>query len=306
MMAQGGRGLRDVSRRTWGNRLAATGRALVRGLRGFARALERPRSVATPRPRVALAFGGGFARGLAHLGVLKILVENRIPIDALSGVSVGAVVAAAYASGMTLERMIREAREVRWRDIGRWTLNKRGLATNERLGEWIERVLPARRFEDLKLPLAVVATDLACGEAVVFRQGDLVLPLRASCTFPGLFAPIELDGRVLVDGALVASVPVTAAAELGAERVIAVHLRSRGPRKAPTNLFQVIGQAFEIAGRQNQATWRERASVVIEPDVTDFTWDDFDRADELIAIGEAAARAALPALRAMLEARSVP
>jgi NTE family protein len=130
-----------------------------------------------------------------------------------------------------------------------------------------------------------------------------VLPLRASCTFPGLFAPIELDGRVLVDGALVASVPVQPLGELGAELVIAVHLRSRGPRKAPTNLFQVVGQAFEIAGRQNQALWRERADVVIEPDVTDFTWDDFDRADELIAAGEAAARAALPALHALVQTR---
>lgn len=286
--------------RSWGSRLAGTGRALVRGLREFAYALERPRKVPTPRPRIALAFGGGFARGLAHLGVLKILVENRIPIDALAGVSVGAVVAAAYASGMTLDQMVREAREVRWRDIGRWTINKRGLATNERLGEWIERVFPAHRFEDLKLPCAVVAADLVSGERVVFSRGPLVLPLRASCSFPGLFAPVELEGRVLVDGALVASVPVAAAADLGAQRVIAVHLRSRGARKAPENLFQVVGQSFEIAAQQNQAAWRDLASVVIEPDVTDFAWDDFDCAAELIAAGEAAARLALPTLRETL------
>ena len=152
--------------------------------------------------------GGGFARGFAHIGVLKVLSENRIPIDSLAGTSIGSLVAAAYASGCSIQEMAAAARTIRWSKFARWTLPRLGFATNERLEGLLLKTLRCRTFEQLKLPLAVVAADVTTGEAAIFREGDLVMPLRASCAFPGLFVPIEYGGRLLVDGAVVSSVPV--------------------------------------------------------------------------------------------------
>ena len=265
----------------------------------------RPGGAAPLNRRVGLALGGGFARGLAHIGVLKVLVENQIPIDAVAGTSVGALIAAGFACGMTVQQMAEETRKIRWKSFARWTVDRLGLATNVRMEGLLKRVIPCARFEDLKLPLAVVAADLSTGQAVTFRRGELIPPLRASCSFPGLFVPIEYQGRLLVDGAIVGSVPVGALQELGVDTIIGVHLRTNGPRYTPTNIFQVIGQSFQIAQSLNEASWRKFCDVIIEPNANDFRWDDFARAEELICEGERAARAALPALRAVLAAKPV-
>jgi len=275
----------------------------LRSLRDFA--YSRPASFGSPRslrarPRIGIALGGGFARGLAHIGVLKVLIRNGIPIDALAGTSAGSVVAAGFASGLTIEELIEQARKIRWNGFARWTVARLGLATNERMGTALRRVLRCTRFEDLRIPLAVVATDISTGEPVTFRRGDLIPVLRASCSFPGLFTPVEYEGRMLVDGAIVGSVPALALRDFGVDKIIAVHLKANG-RHSPTNIFQVIGQSFHIVEAVNQAAWREHCDLVIEPDVTEFKWDDFERADELIRAGERAALKALPALRALLE-----
>src|SRR5712692_6126977 len=231
-------------------RLTSVLRRAVKGLRNFAYARrlpgQSPESIATTRrrPRVGLALGGGFARGLAHLGVLKVLVENHIPIDAMAGTSVGSVVAAAYASGCTMDEMLAEARAVRWSDIASWTIPRLGFATNVRMEAMLQRLLRRSRFEELSLPLSVVATDVSTGQAVVFREGELFPPVRASCSFPGLFVPVSYQGRLLVDGAIVGSVPVGALQQMGVDVIVAVHLKTGDPSQAPTNVFQVVGQAF--------------------------------------------------------------
>jgi NTE family protein len=246
-----------------------------------------------------LALGGGFARGFAHIGVLKVLVENRIPIDSLAGTSIGSLVAAAYASGCSVQEMAAAARTIRWSKFARWTLSRLGFATNERLEGLLLKTLHCRTFEQLKLPLAVVAADVTTGEAVIFREGDLVMPLRASCAFPGLFVPIEYGGRLLVDGAVVSSVPVSALSGL-ADVVVAVHIQGRSLRQRPASLFEIVGESFRITQNLNQSSWRERSHLSIGVDLVDFRWDDFGRVDELIAAGEEAARKALPTLRALL------
>jgi NTE family protein len=247
-----------------------------------------------------LALGGGFARGLAHIGVLKVLVENGIPIDALAGTSVGSVVAAAFASGCTIDKMLAEARTTRWKDIARWTIPHLGFASNDRMEVMLRRVLTSSRFEELSIPLAIVAADVSTGQAVTFREGELLPPLRASCSFPGLFVPVEYQGRLLVDGAIVGNVPVAALRDMGVETVIAVSLKTGDARHTPTNIFQVVGQAFQIAASTDQTSWRKACDVVIEPEVGGYRWDDFERAGELILAGERAARQALPALQALL------
>src|SRR5262245_61003024 len=171
---------------------------------------------------IGLALGGGFARGFAHLGVLKVLEQNHVPVSHIAGTSVGSIFGAAYASGAPLARILAASRTIRFRDIARWSLSRLGLASNHRLADLVERVFESKQFEDMKIPLAVVATDLAAGEAVVFRQGPLVEAIRASCAYPGLFEPVQIGTRCLADGGLVAPVPTQAARQLGASLVVGV------------------------------------------------------------------------------------
>ncbi len=253
------------------------------------------------RPGIGLALGGGFARGFAHLGVLQVLEQNHIPISHIAGTSVGGILGAAYASGAPLARIIETCRTLRFRDIARWRVSRLGLASNQRLENLIERVFESRRFEDLRIPLAVVATDLASGEPVVFTQGNLVDAIRASCAFPGLFEPVEIGTRCLADGALVAPVPTRAARDLGAATVIGVSVGMQdGHRGTPTNIFQVVSLAVNAAQKHQLEIWERHADLVLRPDVQALAWDDFDRAEEAIAAGAAAARRALPRIEKLL------
>jgi NTE family protein len=278
----------------------------VREIRKFA--YSRPASSVQKtapgrRRRVGLALGGGFARGIAHVGVLKVLLENAIPIDAIAGTSAGSLAAAAFASGCSINELTVFARKLRWSRLARWTFSRHGFASNERMEALLLDLLHCRSFEEAKIPLAVVAADLTTGEAVTFRDGGLILPIRASCSFPGLFIPVSYRGRLLVDGVIVGSVPAAALKEMGVDVIVGVHMTGVGARPRPTNLFQVVGESFQILEDRTQSSWRKHCDVVIEPKVFDARWDEFERADDLIAAGEAAARAALPALRSLLQAQ---
>jgi NTE family protein len=214
---------------------------------------------------------------------------------------VGSILGAAYASGAPLARIIEICRTLRFRDIARWRVSRLGLASNQRLENLIERVFDSRQFEDLRIPLAVVATDLTSGEPVVFTQGNLVDAIRASCAFPGLFEPVMIGTRCLADGGLVAPVPTRAARDLGAAVVIGVSVGMQdGHRGAPTNIFQVVSRAVNAAQKHQLEVWERHANLVLRPDVQSLAWDDFDRADEAIAAGAAAARRALPRIEKLL------
>ncbi len=254
------------------------------------------------KPGIGLALGGGFARGFAHLGVLQVLEQHRIPISCIAGTSVGSILGAAYASGAGLARIIATCRTLRFRDIARWRVSRLGLASNHRLGDLIERVFDSRQFEDLRIPLAVVATDLNSGEPVVLRHGSLVDAIRASCAFPGLFEPVEIGTRCLADGGLVAPVPTRAARDLGAEFVLGVSVGIQdGMRGTPSNIFQVVTRAVSAAQKHQLEVWERHADLVLRPDVTSLAWDDFDRADEAIEAGVSVARLALPRIQKYLE-----
>jgi NTE family protein len=253
------------------------------------------------RAGLGLALGGGFSRGFAHLGILQVLEQNHIPISHIAGTSVGSILGAAYASGAPLARIIATCRTIRFRDIARWRVSRLGLASNHRLGDLIEQVFESRRFEDLKIPLAVVATDLANGEPVVFTHGNLSEAIRASCAFPGLFEPVEIGTRYLADGGLVAPVPTRAARDLGAEHVVGISVGVEdGRRGAPSNIFQVVCRAVNAAQKHQLEIWERHADLVLRPDVQSLAWDDFDRADEAIEAGAAAARRALPRIQKLL------
>lgn len=248
-----------------------------------------------------MALGGGFSRGFAHLGVLQVLEQNHIPISYIAGSSVGSILGAAYASGAPLARIIATCRTIRFRDIARWRVSRLGLASNHRLGDLIAQVFESRRFEDLRIPMAVVATDLANGEPVTFTHGNLCEAIRASCAFPGLFEPVKIGTRFLADGGLVAPVPTRAVRDLGAKHVIGVFVGVQdGTRGAPSNIFQVVCRAVNAAQKHQLEVWERYADLVLRPDVQSLAWDDFDRADEAIEAGAAAARRALPRIQKML------
>src|ERR1700686_2133753 len=255
------------------------------------------------QPRVGVALGGGFARGIAHLGVLSVLEKEHIPVDYIAGTSAGAMLAIAYASGHPIHEIVTQARATRFKDFGNWKLSWMGLASNQKLEHYPRKYLGVSTFEDLRIPLAIAATDLATGEAVYFSHGPLGPALRASCAYPGMFIPVEIDGRILVDGFLAAPVPVDAARSIGADIVIAVFLEAANNRK-PSSIVDVIGLSFAILQRHADLEWRATADIIIEPVVKDFLWDDFDKTTELMAAGEAAARAALPNIRAAIAAKS--
>lgn len=266
-------------------------------------AYAEPPKPARERLRIGVALGGGFARGIAHLGVLRVLQEEKIPIDILTGTSAGALLAISFASGHSIAEIEKQARATRFKDFGNWRLSWLGLASNQKLEHYPRKFLGVSTFEDLKIPLAIAATDLATGEAAYFSHGPLGPALRASCAYPGMFVPVEIDGRLLVDGFLAAPVPVDAARSMGADLVIAVFLEAANNR-TPSSIVDVIGLSFAILQRHADLEWRARADVIVEPMVKDFLWDDFEKTTELIAAGEMAARAALPRIRALIAAKS--
>ncbi len=269
-------------------------------------AKEKLRALAQPegdkpraRPRVGLALAGGFARGIAHIGVLRILREAGVPVDVIAGTSVGALIGAAYCAGTPLEEMERIGATTSFTDFGRWTPSWLGLATNQRLEKFLAQFTPVKTFEEMTTPLAIAATDINAGVSVYYTRGPVAPPLRASCAYPGLFVPIQYEGRTLVDGFLTAPVPLEGALLLGADIVIAVYLEA-GNIEQPRTFTDVLSRSFTIIQRHTDLTWRQQADVIIEPDVTPFVWDDFTRTPEMVAAGAAAALAALPAIRAAI------
>ena len=251
------------------------------------------------RPRVGLALAGGFARGIAHIGVLRVLREAGIPIDCVAGTSVGALIGTAFCAGTSLEDMEATGRTTSFADFGRWTPSWLGLATNQRMEKYVERLTAAKTFEELKTPLAISTSDINEGITVYYTSGSLAQPLRASCAYPALFVPIQYDGRTLVDGFLTAPVPVEGTLLLGADVVIAVYLDS-GSDATPRTAAEVISRSFNIIQRHAEVAWRQQADLIIEPDVREYAWDDFSKTPELVSAGEAATIKLLPEIRALV------
>jgi NTE family protein len=254
--------------------------------------------ISQQEPAIGLALGGGFARGLAHIGVLKVLEEEKIPIRFVAGTSVGAIIGAAYCSGVGARELEEVASQVRFKDFARWTLSRLGFASTDRMEGFLRRVLKVSTFEELKIPLAVTATDFVTGDPVVFRTGPLIDPVRASCAYPGMFLPVKIGDKLLVDGMLAHGVPTIPLREMGANRVLAVYLSAHWVNlEGPRHVFDVIGQCFSIAQQKMCGPWQAAADLVITPDVRGFSYDGFDHAREIVAAGEVVARSALPAIR---------
>lgn len=259
------------------------------------------------RPRVALALSGGAARGMAHVGVLRAFEEHQIPIDCIAGTSAGSIVGGAVAAGMPLKEIDQIARSLRWRDVGRMTVSRLGVQSNERLEQYMRARLPITRFEELPIPLAVVATDIQTGKAVVMRdKGDVPFAIRASCAIPGWYVPVvDEQGRQLVDGGLVATVPVEAAKALNADIVIAVDVNAEGARfLEPTSIIGVMFQSMMMVQRTATMHQLQMADCIISPPIGHIRWDEMARAAELIEAGYESASQKISEIRDLIE--SIP
>jgi NTE family protein len=266
--------------------------------------MRRKESQESKRLRVGLALSGGAARGVAHVGVLKVLLEAGVPVDCVAGTSAGALVGGAFAAGLTLGELEDFGRSLRWRDFGRVTLSRLGIQSNARMEEYIRSRFPITRFEDLPIPFAAVATDLRSGAAVVMRdEGDLAFAIRASCCVPGWYVPVtDATGRQLVDGGLVANVPAAATRALGPDIVIAVDVNFEGAKflGPPQSVIGVLFQSIMVVQRTVSTHEGRNADIVIRPKVGHIRWDEMTRADELLRAGEEAARESLPDIKALL------
>lgn len=256
------------------------------------------------RPRVGLALSGGAARGMAHVGVLRVLEENGIPIDMVAGTSAGSIVGGAYAAGLSVDDIAKFGLGLRWRDMGRMTLSRLGLQSNLRLEEFMRAHLPRSRFEELKLPFAAVATDLKTGDVVVLSgTGDVPFAIRASCTIPGWYVPVtDETGRQLVDGGLVANLPASEARALGADIVIAVDVNSEGAKfmGPPRSALGIVMQSMMVIQRTVVRHQSVDADIMVRPLVGHLRWDEVRRAQEFIDAGEAAARLAIPEIKDLI------
>jgi NTE family protein len=274
-------------------------RKSLRVLGGEPDALRLPLYPDVPKPcRIGLALGGGFARGLAHVGVLKALEEAGIVPDFIAGTSVGAVIGAAYCSGVSAKELEEIAAIVRFKHFARYTISRFGLCTNDRMTGFLHRILKVKTFEELRIPLAVTATDFVTGQPIVFTSGKLIDPVRASCAYPGVFLPVNVEGKLMVDGLLGHAVPAQPLKQMGADRVAAIFFSAHWVRKNPRHVLEVIGQCFSIAQSNMSCLWQQHADLLVEPDVSAYSFDDFQKALGIVNVGYEAGLKALPTFRA--------
>ena len=256
----------------------------------------------TRPPRVALALGGGAARGFAHIGVIEVLEENGIHPDIVTGTSAGSFVAAMYAagrSGKELEAIALNLDESRLTD---WAFPGRGMIRGTALADYVREQVGNRSFDQLKIPLGIVATDLDSGAAILFQRGDTGAAVRASSAVPAVFQPVKIGTREYVDGGLVSPVPVRFARQMGAEMVIAIDISSAPDGNATGDLMKMLLQTFAIMGRSiNQFELRD-ADVVLRPVLTGVSGADFSARSRAIQAGREVATRLLPELKAKITA----
>ncbi|MEE8359693.1 MAG: patatin-like phospholipase family protein [Candidatus Omnitrophota bacterium] len=251
--------------------------------------------------KVALVMGGGGARGLAHVGILKVLEREEIKVDIVIGTSMGAAIGAAYCLGNNISQIEKKATTISWTDLFDPTIPTLGLIEGTKLENVLRELLDSKTFLDTTTPLAVVTTDIEKAEEVVYTSGDLVRTVRASCSWPGIFNPVKIDGRLLVDGGIMNSVPVAIAKKLGADLVVACDVGFCVTKDVElNNILKLMLQSFQIMGEELNTYQAKQADIIIEPDLANIDQTAFDRSSEIIHKGQEAAEKMLPMLQKKL------
>ena len=256
-------------------------------------------------PKIALALGGGAARGFAHIGVIKALEAHGIVPDIVVGTSAGSLVGALYASGYGGFDLQRVALQLDDTIVADWSLPDRGFIKGEALQNFVNQAVQSRPLEKLNKPFATVATDLQSGEPVVFRTGNTGMAVRASSSVPGVFQPVSISGHEYVDGGLVSPVPVRAARAMGADLIIAVYI-SNNPRFGKIkDSVDVMLQSFAIMGQSIAGYELSEADIVIRPDTGRMRSTTFDDRHLAIMEGEKAGLAAIAAIKQKIAEKTV-
>lgn len=257
------------------------------------------------RPVVGVALGSGGARGFAHVGVLKSLEAHGVPIDVVSGSSMGGLVAAFYATGMHtrfMEELATSLRRRHWVDL---TVPKMGMIAGDKVHQLVQLLTRGLTVDAADKPLAIVATDLVSKRNIVFRSGLIADAVRASVAIPGVFVPFVKDGGVYVDGGVIDRVPVEAARQLGADIVIAVDVSSVLRGQPPHGVVDVIMQSLDLMQDEVYRTRVKTADVYVEPDIPGMGAGQFQKARQAIAAGFAATEASMEEILTKLAERGV-
>jgi NTE family protein len=263
--------------------------------------IKRGSQVSIP-VRVGLALGGGFARGIAHIGVLQALITHSIPIDLVAGTSAGSLVGAMYCAGLDPWLLERVVEQLNWRALVRLKLRRDGLLDAEGLERFVMGHVGDLDFRDLRVPFTATATDLMTGQDVLLTSGRVSTAVRASCAFPGIFLPVRVGRHTLVDGGLKHPVPAVVVREMGADVVVGVELnKHNGQGKPPRNLLHIMLQSLALVQRpQVEASLRE-ADVAIQPELSSFSSIELERVDDMVRAGREAAEEAIPAIRSAMD-----
>lgn len=252
-------------------------------------------------PRIGLALSGGAVRGMAHIGILQALEDNGIKPHCLAGTSVGALIATLYAFGMPVDKIQRLAADMKWLQISHFTLSRLGLLSNEEMGRLVETVIGKATIEEAIRPLAIVCTDISTGEKVVLRKGEAAKAVMASTCVPGIFIPVNLDDRLLVDGGLVEDVPISPLRPMGAEVIVAANLSAEAKYKSPEDIMDLIINAFDITIDLNIKHQIAEADVVIETKLAAYNRKDLHQFSALYAEGYQAASHSVEQIRLALQ-----
>ena len=256
-----------------------------------------------PKATVALALGGGASKGFAHIGIIKVLKENNIPIKIVTGTSAGSIVGSMYASGMSPDRLELEAEILGKTDLVDLTLSTSGFIKGEKLQNYINRKVGNRPMQQFPIKFAAVATDFESGKPVVFNVGNAGQAVRASASIPNVFQPVVIGSRKYVDGGLSQPVPVSAAKKMGANFIIAVDISARPAKNVSQGMFSYLDQTFNVMSQTALHQELGQANVVIKPQVLELgSVGGFDQKQRAIQLGEQAARAALPEIKRKLAA----
>ncbi len=235
--------------------------------------------------KVGLALGGGAVLGAVHVGVLKALEEKNVQIHAICGTSAGAIVAALYAFGKTPQEIENIIVEFEWKKLSSLSISKYGLLSNEKIGEIIKHNIGESRFKDADIPLGIIATDITTGEKVILDKGSVSDAVVASTCIPGIFIPVEIKGRFLVDGGIVENVPLSCLKGKDVDFLIGVDLIPEHSHKKPQNIIEVLYNSFNFLVRVNKKANAKDANLIIKPDLSEYNAVDMSQIKELIDLG---------------------
>lgn len=262
-----------------------------------------PGAEAVKRVKVGLALSGGTAKSVAHIGVLKALIENGIPIDYLAGTSGGSLVAAFYAAGKSIEEIEALAESIHWKNIAGFNLPRLGLLSSDRIRTFVVDQLGDIEIEDLPIPVAIVVSDLTNGTGVVLTRGKVAIACQASSSIPAFYTPVEMNGHVFIDGEFSEHVPVAALSSLGKMFKIGVNLGfEKGPRRRPRNLIEMTLQTANFIAQQNAAASERRADFMIRPDLRRFGPLELHKASDILEQGYVETLKIVPELETAIKA----